>query len=61
MIKVEPKLHIKARSEGKAMTFGDFVAGVYQTWGKRKAKGIVHLAVAVHLVEFRGPTRVVIS
>ena len=50
-----------ARSKKKTpMTFGDFVAGVYQTWGKRKAKGIVHLAVKLHLVEFCGPERIVI-
>ena len=42
------------------LTFGEFVAGVYQTWGKRKAKGIVQLALEVQLIEFRGPQRFVI-
>ncbi len=59
-MKVEPISQIKARSRRKPLTFGDFVAGVYQTWGKRKAKEIVHLAVALHLIEFRGPERIVI-
>jgi hypothetical protein len=52
---------IKARPRKKPLTFGDFVAGVYQTWGKRRARGIVRLAVEVHLIEFRGTERIVIS
>jgi hypothetical protein len=36
------------------LTFGEFVAAAYNTWGERRAKGIVRLAVAVHMVEFRG-------
>jgi hypothetical protein len=43
------------------LTFGDFVAGVYHTWGKRKAKGIVQFAVNMNVVEFCGPRRFVIS
>jgi hypothetical protein len=49
-----------ARSRKTPLTFGEFVAGVYQTWGKRRAKGIVHLAVKVQLVQFCGPERIVI-
>jgi len=45
----------------KPLTFGDFVAGVYHTWGKQKAKGIVQLAVKMNVVEFLGPERFVIS
>jgi hypothetical protein len=59
-MKVEPITQMKARPRTKPLTFGDFVAGAYQTWGKRRAKGIVHLAVAVHLIEFHGPERIVI-
>ncbi|MGA2174284.1 MAG: hypothetical protein ABSH38_04785 [Verrucomicrobiota bacterium] len=51
---------MKARPGRKPLTFGDFVAGVYDTWGKRRAKGIIQLAVAVHLIEFHGPKRIVI-
>jgi hypothetical protein len=43
------------------LTFGDFVAGVYQTWGQRRAKGIIALAIKVHVIEFRGTERFVIS
>jgi hypothetical protein len=43
------------------LTFGEFVAGVYRTWGKQRAKGIIQLAVAVNLIEFRGTKRFVIS
>jgi len=50
----------KVHSKKKPMTFGDFVAGVYETWGKRRAKGIIHLAVKVRLVQFCGPERIVI-
>jgi len=45
----------------KPLTFGDFVAGAYRTWGERKAKGIVRLAVEVNLIKFRGSERFVIS
>ncbi len=59
-MKIEPTSHSKVRPGTHPLTFGDFVAGVYHTWGKRKAKGIVQLAVATHLVEFRGSERIVI-
>jgi hypothetical protein len=45
----------------RPLTFGDFVTGVYHTWGKRNAKGIVQLAVKMNVVEFRGAERFVIS
>ena len=44
-----------------SLTFGDFVAGVYHTWGKRRAKGIIDLAIKVHVIEFRGTERFVVS
>jgi hypothetical protein len=43
------------------LTFGDFVAGVYHTWGKRKAKGIIDLAIKMHVIKFRGTERFVVS
>lgn len=43
------------------MTFGDFVAGSYRVWGKRKANGIIRLAIKAHLIEFRGQQRFLIS
>jgi hypothetical protein len=52
-MKADKNSRVKARPGRKPLTFGDFVAGVYQTYGKRKARGMVQLAVAVHLVEFR--------
>jgi hypothetical protein len=60
-MKIEPISQKKARSKRQPLTFGDVVAGVYHTCGKRRAKGIVHLAVALHLIEFRGTDRIVIS
>jgi len=43
------------------LTFGDFVAGVYHAWGERQAIGIVRLAIEVHVIEFRGTERFIIS
>ena len=54
IMKIEPISQMKARPKGNPLTFGDFVAGVYHTFGKRRAGKIVHLAVALHLIEFRG-------
>jgi hypothetical protein len=51
----------KMCSQRKSMTFGDFVTGVYDTWGKRKAKGIIQLAIKMNVVEFRGEDRFVVS
>jgi hypothetical protein len=51
----------KARPGQRPLTFGDFVAGVYHTWGKRRAKGIIDLAIKVHVIEFLGTERFVIS
>jgi len=61
VMKIAQISQMKARSRRKPLTFGDFVAGVYQTWGKRRAKGIVRLAVELHVIEFRGTERFVIS
>ncbi len=43
------------------MTFGDFIAAAYRAWGRRRAKGLVWLAVNARLVEFRGRQRILIS
>jgi hypothetical protein len=45
----------------RPLTFGDFVAGSYRAWGKRKAKGMIQLAVKAHFIEFRGQKLFVIS
>jgi hypothetical protein len=52
---------MKSQSKEKTLTFGDFVAGVYRVWGRRKAKGVVKLAIKMHLIEFRGTDRFVFS
>ena len=41
--------------------FGEFIAGAYDAWGKRKASGMVRLALQAHLIEFRGQHRFMIS
>jgi len=48
-------------SKKKPLTFGDFVAASYRAWGKRRAGGIIRLAVKAHLIEFRGQQRFEIS
>jgi hypothetical protein len=45
----------------RVLTFGDFIAAAYRAWGRRRAKGLVWLAVNARLVEFREPRRFVIS
>ena len=45
----------------KPMTFGDLVMAVYDGTGKRRAKGMVRLAVNGHLVKFQGRRRFVFS
>ena len=41
----------------KLLTFGDFIAAVYDACGGQKAEGIVRLAVNAQLVEFPGKYR----
>lgn len=52
---------MKGKQERKALTFGEFIMAVYDAWGKRRARGIIRLAVNTHLVEFRRPRRFTIS
>ena len=60
-MKIDQILPIKTESGRRPLTFGDFVAGVYNTWGQRRAKGIIQLALKAHVIEFRGTERFVIS
>ena len=50
------------RTTGKkrVLTFGEVVAASYRTWGARKAKAFLRLAVNAHLLVFRGRQRFVI-
>jgi hypothetical protein len=52
---------VKTHPKNKPLTFGEFVAGVYQVWGKRRAMGIIKLAIKMHVIEFRGTERFVIA
>jgi hypothetical protein len=56
-----PILQVRATAGREPLTFGEFVAGVYARWGKRRAKTIIQLAIKAHLIEFCGTERVVIS
>jgi len=52
---------MKSNHAKKALMLGEFVAAVYDTWGKRRAKGFVRLAMKARLIEYREPQRFVIS
>jgi hypothetical protein len=54
-------LPMKTNCRKKPLTFGDFVASSYHIWGKRRAAGIIRLAIKSHLIEFRGHQRIAIS
>jgi len=45
----------------KRLTFGEYVASVYETCGKRRAGAKIRCAVNAHLVQFLGRRRFVIS
>ncbi|MGA2028818.1 MAG: hypothetical protein ABSG87_01930 [Verrucomicrobiota bacterium] len=51
---------MKSNCRKKSLTFGEFIARVYDVWGERKARGIVLLAIKTHLIEFREQQRFVI-
>jgi hypothetical protein len=61
IMKVDQISRLKVDPRKRLLTFGDFVAGVYQTWGERRAKGIIQLALKMNMIEFRGTERLVIS
>jgi hypothetical protein len=52
---------MKLKSKYKTMTFGDFVVGVYHTWGARKANGVIKLAIKMHVIKFCGAEVLVIA
>lgn len=54
-------MSIRINETKRAIMFGDFVAAAYRAWGRRRAKGLVRLAVNGRLVVFRGPRRYVIT
>jgi hypothetical protein len=54
-------VHAMKTNHKKALTFGDLIAAVYGVCGKRRAQGIVRLAVNAQVVAFRAHKRFVIS
>ena len=52
---------MKTATTKTAMTFGGLVASFYHTYGDRKAKGLLRLAVKANLVVFRGTDHQVVS
>ena len=48
-------------SKHKPLTLGDFVSGSYRALGKRRANGLIRLALKLRLIEFRGQKRFVVS
>ena len=60
-MRIKQMLKMRDLPRKKALTFGDFVEGVYHAWGKRKATGIIQLAIKSNMIEFRGKERFVVS
>ena len=52
---------MKAHQNKQRLRFGDLIAAVYGACGRRRARGILRLALHVGLVEFLGPQRFMIS
>ena len=52
---------MKTNHTKRLMTFGDFIAAIYDACGKRRAGKIVRHAVNAHLVVFRGHRHFVVS
>ncbi len=52
---------MKMAPRKKGLTFGDFITGVYDVVGKRKAKEVVRVAVNTRHVSFQGALRYVVS
>ncbi|HUD49201.1 MAG TPA: hypothetical protein VMR33_20400 [Candidatus Baltobacteraceae bacterium] len=42
----------KLDSGNDQLTLGAFIAGGYRAWGKRKANGIIRLAIKARLIKF---------
>jgi hypothetical protein len=45
----------------RMLLLGDFIVAAYRAWGRRRAKGLVWLAINARLVEFQGRQRILIS
>jgi hypothetical protein len=52
---------MKNNHEKKSLTFGEFIASVYDACDKQKAGALVRFAVNAQLVAFRGQDLYVIS
>jgi len=42
---------MKSSSQRNQTTLGEFIMAAYDTWGKRRGRGAVRLAIKTHLVE----------
>ena len=58
---VKQSAKVKPQAKKRPLTFGDFMTGVYKTWGKEKASGIIQLALKLDVVEFQGGHRLEIA
>ena len=56
----KPEYLVRTKRKKEALTFGEFIAATYRACSKRRAGGIVRLAVNARLVKFPGQ-RFVIS
>lgn len=49
------------QNKKKPLTFGALVAGSYRARGKRRAGGIIRLALELRFIQFRGQRHFVLS
>ena len=54
-------LSMKNEHRSKPLTFGDLIASIYGACGRRRAVGLVRLALNAQLVSFRGGNRFLVD
>ncbi len=60
-MRINQPSQMKTLTKRKTMTFGELVEGVYRTFGHRRAKAIVLLALELDVIKFHGKKRYLIS
>ena len=54
-------MSIKPNGNKRMLRFGDFIVAAYEVRTRRRAKGLVRLAVNAQLIEFHGGQRFVVT
>ena len=51
---------MRTNGRRKPLTFGEFIMHAYDVWGRRKAGGMVRVALEAQLIKFRRRARCVV-